>query len=99
FTFEKFRGTDPTLTVQMKSVGEAMAIGRTFKEAFGKAVRSLEIDRHSLDNKFIDNTISLPQLKDKLRVPYWDRIWYVAEAIRRKVSIDEIFKITKIDPW
>ncbi len=99
FTFEKFRGTDPTLTVQMKSVGEAMAIGRTFKEAFGKAVRSLEIDRHSLDNKFIDKTISLPQLKEKLRVPYWDRIWYVAEAIRRKVSIDEIFKITKIDPW
>ena len=56
FTFEKFRGTDPTLTVQMKSVGEAMAIGRTFKEAFGKAIRSLEIDRYSLDNKHINNT-------------------------------------------
>jgi carbamoyl-phosphate synthase large subunit len=99
FTFEKFRGTDPTLTVQMKSVGEAMAIGRTFKEAMQKAIRSLEIDRYSLDNKHIDNGLTLRQLKDKLRMPFWDRIWYVAEAIRRKVSIDEIYLLTKIDPW
>jgi carbamoyl-phosphate synthase large subunit len=99
FTFEKFPGTDPTLTVQMKSVGEAMAIGRTFKEAFGKAIRSLEIDRYSLDNKHINNDLTLRQLKDKLRVPYWDRIWYVAEALRRKVSVEEIFGLTKIDPW
>ncbi|MFH1370978.1 MAG: carbamoyl-phosphate synthase large subunit [Planctomycetota bacterium] len=99
FTFEKFRGTDPTLTVQMKSVGEAMAIGRTFKEAFGKAIRSLEIDRYSLDNKHINRELSIRQLKDKLRTPYWDRIWYVAEALRRKVSVEEIFGLTKIDPW
>ena len=52
-----------------------------------------------MDNKYIDSTISLKQLKDKLRMPYWDKIWYVAEAIRRKVSIEEIFKLTKIDPW
>jgi len=99
FTFEKFRGTDPLLTVQMKSVGEAMAIGRTFKEAFGKAIRSLEIDRYSLDNKHINTGLSGRQLKDKLRTPCWDRIWYVAEAIRRKVSVEEIYGLTKIDPW
>ena len=99
FTFEKFPGTDPTLTVQMKSVGEAMAIGRTFKEAMQKAIRSLEIDRYSLDNKHIKNDLTLRQLKDTLRIPRWDRIWYVAEAIRRKVSVDEVFGLTKIDPW
>ncbi|MBN2021072.1 MAG: carbamoyl-phosphate synthase large subunit [Sedimentisphaerales bacterium] len=99
FTFEKFPGTDPTLTVQMKSVGEAMAIGRTFKEAMQKAIRSLEIDRYSLDNKHINNNLTLLQLKDKLRLPRWDRIWYVAEALRRKVGVDEVFGLTKIDPW
>jgi carbamoyl-phosphate synthase large subunit len=99
FTFEKFRGTDPTLTVQMKSVGEAMAIGRTFKEALQKAIRSLEIDRYSLDNRHINNNLTVRQLKDKLRTPLWDRIWYVAEALRRKVSVDEVYGLTKIDPW
>jgi len=99
FTFEKFRGTDPMLTVQMKSVGEAMAIGRTFKEAMQKAIRSLEIDRYSLDKKHIDGQLTLRQLKDKLRTPCWDRIWYVAEALRRKVAVEEIYGLTKIDPW
>ncbi|MCJ7778502.1 MAG: carbamoyl-phosphate synthase large subunit [Sedimentisphaerales bacterium] len=99
FTFEKFPGTSPLLTIQMKSVGEAMAIGRTFKEAFQKAIRSLEIDRYSLDGKHIDKTLSTAQLKDKLRANYWDKIWYVAEAIRRRMSIDEIYNLTKIDPW
>ncbi len=99
FTFEKFRVTNPTLTVQMKSVGEAMAIGRTFKEAMQKAIRSLEIDRYSLDNRHINRELSNRQLKDKLRTPYWDRIWYVAEALRRKISVEEIFELTKIDPW
>jgi carbamoyl-phosphate synthase large subunit len=99
FTFEKFPGTSPLLTVQMKSVGEAMAIGRTFKEALHKAIRSLEIDRYSLDGKHIDKSLSSAQLKDKLRANYWDKIWYVAEAIRRKISIDEIYNLTKIDPW
>jgi len=90
FTFEKFPGTDPELTVQMKSVGEAMAIGRTFKESLQKAIRSLEIDRYSLGNEHIDANISLPQLKDKLRTNCWDKIWYVAEAFRRKMSAEEI---------
>ena len=99
FTFEKFANTDPELTVQMKSVGEAMAIGRTFKESLQKAIRSLEIDRYSLDNKYIDDSLSTFDLKKKLRTNCWDKIWYVAEALRRKMSVDEIFSHTKIDPW
>jgi carbamoyl-phosphate synthase large subunit len=99
FTFEKFPGTSPELTVQMKSVGEAMAIGRTFKESLQKAIRSLEIDRYSLDSKHIDNGLSVPKLREKLRTNCWDKIWYVAEAFRRKLPTDEIFRLTKIDPW
>lgn len=99
FTFEKFPGTNPDLTIQMKSVGEAMAIGRTFKEALQKAIRSLEIDRYSLDNKHIDANLSLHQLKECLRTNRWDRIWYVAEALRRKLPVDEIYALTRIDPW
>jgi carbamoyl-phosphate synthase large subunit len=99
FTFEKFPNTKPELTIQMKSVGEAMAIGRTFKEAFQKAIRSLEIDRYSLDSKHIDSKITDEQLKQILRTARWDKIWYVAEAMRRKIEIDEIYELTKIDPW
>ncbi len=99
FTFEKFPKTNPELTIQMKSVGEAMAIGRTFKEAMQKAIRSLEIDRYSLDNRHINNSLTTHELKDKLRTNTWEKLWYVAEAIRRKVGVDEIFSLTKIDPW
>jgi len=99
FTFEKFPKTNPELTVQMKSVGEAMAIGRTFKESLQKAIRSLEIDRYSLDKKHINGGLSLTQLKKKLQTNCWDKIWYVAEAFRRKLSTDEIYQLTKIDPW
>jgi carbamoyl-phosphate synthase large subunit len=102
FTFEKFPKTNPELTVQMKSVGEAMAIGRTFKEAMQKAIRSLEIDRYSLDGKHIKGhakNLSMHQLKDKLRTFCWDKIWYIAEALRRKISTEELFNLTKIDPW
>ncbi len=99
FTFEKFPRTTPELTVQMKSVGEAMAIGRTFKEALQKAIRSLEIDRYSLDNKYTNGQLTLVQLKKKLKTNCWDKIWYIAEAFKRKLSTDEIFALTKIDPW
>ncbi|MCK4629184.1 MAG: carbamoyl-phosphate synthase large subunit, partial [Sedimentisphaerales bacterium] len=99
FTFEKFPKTNPELTVQMKSVGEAMAIGRTFKEALQKAVRSLEIDRYSLDGKYIDSNLSLKQLKEKLRTNCWDKLWYVAEAFRKKIPAREINSLTGIDPW
>jgi len=99
FTFEKFPQTPPELTIQMKSVGEAMAIGRTFKEAMGKAIRSLEINRYSLSDKHIDKSISMDQLKERLRRNYWDKLWYVAEAFRRDLPVEEIFALTKIDPW
>jgi carbamoyl-phosphate synthase large subunit len=99
FTFEKFPGTNSELTVQMKSVGEAMAIGRTFKEALQKAIRSLEIDRYSLDKEHFNGELSVPELKEKLRTNCWDKIWYVAEAFRRKLSTEEVLDLTKIDPW
>jgi carbamoyl-phosphate synthase large subunit len=99
FTFEKFPKTDPTLTVQMKSVGEAMAIGRTFKESLQKAIRSLEIDRYSLDNRYIKKDLSTHELKNKLRTSCWDKLWYVAEALRRDISVEDVFELTKIDPW
>ncbi|MHC5083393.1 MAG: carbamoyl-phosphate synthase large subunit [Planctomycetota bacterium] len=99
FTFEKFQATSPELTVQMKSVGEAMAIGRTFKESLQKAIRSLEIDRHSLDNKYIEQGLSNSQLRDKLRIFCWDKLWYIAEGFRRKMTIEEMFELTMIDPW
>ncbi len=99
FTFEKFPRTSPELTIQMKSVGEAMAIGRTFKEAMQKAIRSLEIDRYSLDRKHINHELSTHQLKEKLRTNCWDKIWYIAEALRRRLPTEEIYKLSKIDPW
>ena len=106
FTFEKFPNTNAELGVQMKSVGEAMAIGRTFKESLQKAIRSLEIDRYSLDGKYISSNkngsnkkLSDSELKEKLKTNCWDKIWYVAEAFRRKFSTDKIFQLTKIDPW
>jgi carbamoyl-phosphate synthase large subunit len=99
FTFEKFPQTSPELTIQMKSVGEAMAIGRTFKEAMQKAIRSLEIDRYGLADKHMDKNMPTERIKDKLRTSCWDKIWYVAEALRRDVPVQEIFSLTKIDPW
>ncbi len=99
FTFEKFPQTSPELTVQMKSVGEAMAIGRTFKEAFQKAIRSLEIDRYSLDARHIKPGLNDDQLQERLRKNYWDKLWYVAEAYRRKYTTKELFELTHIDPW
>jgi carbamoyl-phosphate synthase large subunit len=99
FTFEKFPRTSPNLTIQMKSVGEAMAIGRTFKESLQKAIRSLEIDRYSFDNRHIPRDMTLSQLRDKLRTTCWDRLWYIAEALRRDMAVAEVFELTKIDPW
>jgi carbamoyl-phosphate synthase large subunit len=99
FTFEKFPKTSPELTVQMKSVGEAMSIGRTFKEALQKAIRSLEIDRYSLETNRVSSQISPEQLRKKLKSNYWDKIWYIAEAYRKKFSTEQIYNLTKIDPW
>lgn len=95
FTFEKFPQADQTLTTQMKSVGEAMAIGRTFKEALQKAIVSMEIDRYGFEAVSSD----MENIKKKLRVPNWERVWYIAEAMRSGMGLDEIYELTKIDRW
>ena len=95
FAFEKFPQADQTLTTQMKSVGEAMAIGRTFKEALQKAIVSMEIDRYGFEAVSSD----MENIKKKLRVPNWERVWYIAEAMRSGMGQDEIYELTKIDRW
>ena len=101
FTFEKFGGTSPRLSTSMKSVGEAMALGRTFKESFQKALRSLEegLEGLSLPPALKEKSLSADDLYDLLKehVPY--RVLYVAEAFRLGLSLDDIHEATKIDPW
>ena len=99
FTFEKFPEADATLTTQMKSVGEAMAIGRTFKEALQKALRSLEIGRFGLCGDGQETPVDAETLRRKLSVPNAERIFYLAQAFQDGMSIDEIFGLTKIDRW
>lgn len=96
FAFEKFPAADQTLTIQMKSVGEVMAIGRTFKEALQKGIRGLEIKRTGLEGiKYKEKA----QLEDKLRIPNAERLFYIYEAIKEKYSVDKLYELTKIDPW
>jgi len=108
FTFEKFPQADATLTTQMKSVGEAMSIGRTFKESLQKAMRSLEIGSCGFESRFFDDAelnrrtlddSEIHALEEKLRVPNWERLWYVADAMRAGLTINEIFALTYIDRW
>jgi carbamoyl-phosphate synthase large subunit len=99
FTFEKFPQADATLTTRMKSVGEAMAIGRTFKEALQKALRSLEIKRFGLLGDGADKDIDLETLRLKLAIPNSERIFYIAQAFQKGASVDEVFDLTKIDKW
>jgi len=95
--FEKFPEADQTLTTQMKSVGEVMAIGRTFKEALQKAVRSLEQDRWGLA---LDRPIEdLDELRQKIRIPNADRCFAIGEAYRRGLGTREIHELSAIDPW
>ena len=99
FTFEKFPQADTTLTTRMKSVGEAMAIGRTFKEALQKALRSLEIKRFGLLGDGADKDVDLETLRLKLAIPNAERIFYIAQAFQKGASIDEVYELTKIDRW
>src|ERR1700726_2921511 len=99
FTFEKFPQADPTLTTQMKSVGEAMAIGRTFKEALQKALRSLEIKRFGLCGDGMDKHVDPETLRLKLSILNAQRVFYLAQAFYDGMSIDEVFELTKIDRW
>ena len=98
WAFEKFQGTDETLTTQMKSVGEAMAIGRTFKEALQKGLRSLETGWSGLDNHPLDE-LPLSELPSKLSIPNVKRIFYIKAALSRGMSIEEIHAYTHIDPF
>ncbi len=102
FTFEKFVGSDNTLTSSMKSVGEVMAIGRTFKESLQKALRSLEIGTRGLGGggKFGGNEITdLDEIRKGLVRPTSERIFYVRYALKAGISADEIFELTGIDKW
>ena len=99
FTFEKFPEADATLTTRMKSVGEAMAIGRTFKEALQKALRSLEIKRFGLCGDGRETRVDKETLRRRLSVPNAERIFYLAQAFEDGMSIEEIFGLTNIDRW
>ena len=108
FAFQKFKGADPTLTTQMKSVGEVMAIGRTFKESLQKAIRSLELELNGLASRFgLDRGVpaefnqreAIEKLSRVLRTPLPERLWYVADAMRLGFTDEELFATTKVDPW
>src|SRR5215467_10181343 len=106
FTFEKFPQADPVLTTQMKSVGEAMAIGRTFKESFQKALRSLEIGRFGLganannhEPRKSDGSWDIDEIHRKLLNASWDRIFYLRHALLAGISLESIRELTGIDPW
>ncbi|MCX7415479.1 MAG: carbamoyl-phosphate synthase large subunit [Planctomycetia bacterium] len=104
FAFEKFPEADSRLTTQMKSVGETMAIGRTFKEAFQKALRGLEVGSFGLgcDGKDLWGTPaepSLDEIRARVSTPDPDRVWYLRYALKAGMSIDELFELTAIDRW
>ena len=108
FAFQKFKGADPTLTTQMKSVGEVMAIGRTFKESLQKAIRSLELELNGLVSRFgidrgipaeFDRQAAKEKLERMLRSPLPERLWYLADAMRLGLTDDELFATTMVDPW
>ncbi len=104
FAFEKFAGADPTLTTQMKSVGESMAIGRTFKEAFQKGLRALETGRQGweaslrpADDRVADD--SLAAVQSALARPVPERVFQIKRALQLGMSVEELFQRTKVDPW
>ncbi|WP_448533263.1 carbamoyl-phosphate synthase large subunit [Parathermosynechococcus lividus] len=99
FAFEKFPGAQPVLTTQMKSVGEAMAIGRTFQESLQKALRSLETGRAGWGCDRPEKLPSLEQLRGKLRTPNPDRIFAIRHAFLLGMTVEEVYELTAIDPW
>jgi carbamoyl-phosphate synthase large subunit len=104
FAFEKFPEADATLTTQMKSVGETMAIGRTFKESFQKALRGLEVGSFGFgcdhkDRWYTDQQPSVEEIRAKLATPNADRAWYIRYALKAGLSVSEINELSHIDPW
>ncbi|HEV2622175.1 MAG TPA: carbamoyl-phosphate synthase large subunit [Frateuria sp.] len=101
FAFEKFPSADARLTTQMKSVGEVMAMGRTFHESLQKALRGLEIGKTGLNPTGVDfgGDAGLATLKRELREPRPDRVFYLADAFRAGLSLEEIYELSRVDPW
>ncbi|MEE4384316.1 MAG: carbamoyl-phosphate synthase large subunit [Pseudomonadales bacterium] len=100
FTFEKFPQADARLTTQMKSVGEVMAIGRTFQESLQKALRGLEVGATGLDPKIrLGSADDLRRMVGELTTPGAERIWFLADAFRAGLSVDEVFEHSHVDPW
>ena len=99
FAFEKFPGTKPILTTQMKSVGEAMAIGRTFNESLQKALRSLETGRYGFGCDRTETLPSIPQIRSSLRTPNPERIYSIYQGLRLGMTPEEIHELTAIDIW
>jgi len=100
FAFEKFKGVDNRLTTQMKSVGEVMAIGRTFQESLQKALRGLEVGSAGFEHKIdVDDPERRDALVSELRIPGPDRIWYLGDAFRAGMSVDEVYRHSSVDPW
>lgn len=97
FNFDKFPQTNPTLSTQMKSVGEVMAIGSSFQASLQKAIRGLEIGRTGL-NRLYDQD-DLVTLRGHLRAPTPDRLWYIADAFRQDMSLEDIYQESRVDPW
>jgi len=95
FAFEKFPAADSRLTTQMKSVGEVMAMGRTFQESFQKALRGLEVGVDGMNEKTQDREV----LERELGAPGPERIWYVGDAFAQGMTVEEVFELTRIDPW
>jgi carbamoyl-phosphate synthase large subunit len=98
WAFEKFPGSDPTLGTQMKSVGEAMAIGRTFQEALQKGLRSLEIDRYGLGADAREKIVP-ERLRERLITPHPERIFYIRYAFQTGMSVERVAALTHVDPW
>jgi carbamoyl-phosphate synthase large subunit len=106
FTFEKFSRADSQLTVSMKSVGEAMAIGRTFKEALQKGLRSLEINKYGLESLLFPGRApvktqhhTVEKIYQNLRTPNAERIFYIGDAFRAGIDLEKIYELTQIDRW
>lgn len=100
FNFEKFPQADPVLTTQMKSVGEVMAIGRTFQESMQKALRGLEVGSDGFDPILdLENEGAKSSIVRNLKTPGPERIWYLADAFRFGFDVEEVFELTHIDPW
>ncbi len=99
WAFEKFPEANPTLTIQMKSVGETMSIGRTFKEALQKAIRSLEQDRYGLGWDRKDKPMTPQQVREKLTTPNTERLYAIRHAFKHGMKLEEIAALSRIDPW